>query len=375
MKKAVIIFLFLFLFISTQVFAKDFAKTTEYTVLSLDVQGFDVSDTLNVGWIENDPKMPQIKVKIKPDELKGKVHWTIAILYYQKIRRLVDNKPGIYPIYNSYVFDESTTLNADQQWDIGAMFGDYFCGGDGVITWQYIDENNMSTPIQEFKFCIRGKNPSASQVGGYVGDSPWFAKALAKHESGGQYHQFSLWPERVLGPSTPDIPDDKVIWNEKYLPNASYDKGFGIFQLTNPEPSMTQIWSWKANADYAMSQIRGHLASSKPYFYNLLQRADAKLGSGKAPVTTPINYWNVSLLFGWSFSKTQDDWIFSNNQKTLVDAIAMKRYNGIATNLKDENGKWQLHDFVEWDNANNRWVFYPINNRGTNYVQEVCKDY
>jgi len=351
------------LLISIPAFAtKEFSRSREYSVIKLDIQGVEkISENFYVGWIEVDPKMPQLKLELLPENMEGKINWTFTILYYQIIRRTVSGVSNIYSISNKTIFTKSITLDADQQWDVGKEFESNFYGGDAKITLEYIDKNNMAQPKQEFYISIRGKNPSLSQVINYVGNNPWFAKAMAKRESGGEYHQFSTWPTRVLGPSRPDIPTEEVILNELYLPNASFDKGFGIFQLTDPAPTINQIWSWKANVDEAMSRINGFLKVAKKrieYARSLANKDLEKKRIDAIPEIPSKTYGNVTL---------KDPWVYPTYDKTFTHAIAMRRYNGIAT---PDEGK---HDFVEW--VNRDWKFYYINNYNSNYVKEICNNY
>jgi type II secretory pathway pseudopilin PulG len=113
--------------------------------------------------------MPQLRARVLPENLEGTVKWNLTITYNRSTRNDRDT------------FQKQTP--ASEPWNITTDFGSNFYGGTATLTWTYTDSKNNSLPEQTFKFYIRGKNASVETIKSYIGDSPWFAKAIGAHES------------------------------------------------------------------------------------------------------------------------------------------------------------------------------------------------
>lgn len=81
-------------------------------------------------------------------------------------------------------------------------------------------------------------------------------------------------------------------------PVVAGDKGFGLCQLTNPEPTYSQIWSWKENLDSAMSRLKQKRVLAKkwldkegqPYTKDILDTETIALWNG---TRSPYHDWNA----------------------------------------------------------------------------------
>lgn len=344
MKKIIPIICCLFLLLANQVsHAREFTKETEYSVLILDLQGVEkINENFYVAWVEPEPSMPQLRARVLPENLEGTVKWNLTITYNRSTRNDRDT------------FQKQTPVS--ELWNITTDFGSNFYGGTATLTWTYTDSKNNSLPEQTFKFYIRGKNASVETIKSYIGDSPWFAKAIGAHESapaqnGRLYCQFN--EIGTLGPDNSNI---------KNHPNASSnnDGGYGIFQLTKFDvptrrPNTNELWSWKANVDSAKGWIN--------YIYNNIavphmdaQRAlaEEQMGKNRVPSIPNLTYNNVTFMDPWNYP----------NEKNFIDAVTLKRYNGASRG-----------HFVVWDNVNRRWRINETNNLGFNYVERICEVY
>jgi lipopolysaccharide export LptBFGC system permease protein LptF len=68
----------------------------------------------------------------------------------------------------------------------------------------------------------------------------------------------------------------------------------------------------------------------------------------------------------------KDGRVHKDYDKTFIDAITIKRYNGAS---KPSNDKGNSGHFVEW--YENKWVFHELNGYKDpfNYVKRVCDEY
>jgi hypothetical protein len=90
---------------------------------------------------------------------------------------------------------------------------------------------------------IIGSNPTVHDVTLYLAtkpDSAGFA-AILEHESRGRH------------------------FNTAGEPIKSYDNGYGMCQLTNPTPTMEQVWSWKRNIDAGLKLFATKVTAARNY--------------------------------------------------------------------------------------------------------------
>lgn len=89
---------------------------------------------------------------------------------------------------------------------------------------------------------ITGKNPTEQQVTSYLASNPandGFEKIIA-HES--KFKHF-----------------------KDGQPVKSFDNGYGMCQLTTPQPSFEQVWNWQRNIDGGLALFAQKCASAKKY--------------------------------------------------------------------------------------------------------------
>lgn len=87
---------------------------------------------------------------------------------------------------------------------------------------------------------IKGVNPTATEVNAYLAtkaNSAGFDKII-EHES--KYKHFNASGEPV----------------------KSFDKGYGMCQLTTPEPTFEQVWNWKLNIDGGLKLFENKRAAA-----------------------------------------------------------------------------------------------------------------
>lgn len=90
---------------------------------------------------------------------------------------------------------------------------------------------------------IKGMNPAASDVTNYLATKP---------NSDGF--------ERIIQQET-----KLQHFNASRVPIKSFDKGYGMCQLTNPTPSFEQVWNWQHNVDAALILFALKRASAATY--------------------------------------------------------------------------------------------------------------
>jgi hypothetical protein len=233
-------------------------------------------------------------------------------------------------------------LQADETWDIYKLFGNKFYGGNATVS------ANLDGLGISFVFYVRGHNPTEAAAEGAIGTNPWYAKAIARTESERQprnppnrsYLQFNEVGN--LGPGWDDI---------QYAPNRSSDTiGWGMYQLTNPAPSINQLWSWTANIIAAQARMAGHRTEAQNWITS--QEDQQKVDDPNKPLENyTFTYGTVQ--GGVTFQK--------GTNKTPVDACAILRYNGI------DQG-WPIW----WDRTAKQWKH---RDNSKNYLQKVCDEY
>ncbi len=175
----------------------------------------------DIVYIVTTPALPTLTAKLTGSPENVDVEWTLSQEYEH------GNAPD-GPDYGP------KTQSATEDWDINAALGSSFIGGKITVT---LKDDDVECP---FVFHIRGINPTASTVNTYIGTSPWYLIPMVKQESA----------TRQFDSGTASSTDF-----EAKCPLKSDDNGWGLFQLTNPEPTVDQLWNWKANLDEGKSRM------------------------------------------------------------------------------------------------------------------------
>jgi len=210
----------------------------------------------------------------------------------------------------------TSTGNAGAPFDITALLGGQIYGGTMVISY-----SGVASGV--FLFYVKGTNPSPSVITTYISSlsSSWYLIPIARQES--SLRQFTA-------DGTP-------------LLDSAY--GFGVFQLTNPKPTLTQIYDWKANIQQGVNLLGQYAVTAASWVTK--QENDCRAANNGVLIPIP-SYTDGKCTFTASGSQT------------FVDAVTIKRYNGAS------NG-----NYLSWNNG--KWQFNNLNSNGIDYVHAVCE--
>uniref|UniRef100_A0A914PMU7 Uncharacterized protein n=1 Tax=Panagrolaimus davidi TaxID=227884 RepID=A0A914PMU7_9BILA len=203
-------------------------------------------------------------------------------------------------------------------WDIIQEFGAKISGGSATLTWN--DSNSNSGTI---RFKILGTNPSRSAVQNYISSQspPWYSVYIAQWES--RYIQFDTSTK---------------------LPMHSFDFGYGLYQLTVPEPKCDDLWNWKFSVDTGITVIYQKVSIASDWM--IRQRGQAFNDTGHA-VPIPCH-------------KVQNCVFQEGTNEVIDDAVAIKAFNGAT------------HHYCAWNNAQKCWYFVEKADNQNDYVKDVC---
>ncbi len=194
-------------------------------------------------FITTSAEMPDVVGKIYPESVSISADWNCDIVFDRYSRSDSDS------------FSES-----GDEWSLQNATGGNCYGGKATLS------ATISGVVFTNSFHVRGWNPSEADVETEIGDDPFFAKAIARHESGTQdnrtYLQFN-----ETGTLGTDYQTDL-----KNTPNRSSDLvGWGIYQLSIPAPTVDEVWSWRSNVSAGLQRLSGKESDAQSYF-NAVQR-------------------------------------------------------------------------------------------------------
>lgn len=170
----------------------------------------DVEDSSCV-YITDEPALPDLEARVSAGQLSQSVDWSLVISYTRSGRNDWDTI--------------SATLGPSDTWQISFWMGNMIRGGQATISC-YSPELGCS---QYRTFAIRGYNPPKTVVDPYLeapAFAPWYNIYVAEHESGVSNSGNSKHFNEDLHIVRCQPSDTEA------TPNASYDGGFGLFQLT-----------------------------------------------------------------------------------------------------------------------------------------------
>lgn len=276
-------------------------------------------------YISSQPLMPEFSARLYPTGLVGNVDMQLKIEYL----RAPASQTTYYP---SNLLQH--TMAASNVWQIANDVGSDFRGGRAQLNGTYGDFAYTNI------FHIRGQNPADADVEAAIGDSLWYLKAIARHESGRQngrnYCQFN--EVGVLGTS----------WgNYRACPNFGAPNGWGIFMLDPPVNKET-LWNWRTNVNQGTSLVYNVCIPAATQWMNR-QVAQQQLEEPTMPLAE-----QTFIIGGVEFREGTD--------RTPVDACAIQRYNGAS--------RWVIY----WRNRTpTRPGAWCIQNSATNYVASVME--
>jgi len=202
-------------------------------------------------------------------------------------------------------------------------------------------------------FSIKALNPTANQVYTYIDNSNyetvfWFLKRIVTHENGAhprtlssklfQFNEFNAEAENLL--------DDWDAYSRCPLLSSNRDGGWGLAQLTLPVPRSKALWSWKTNIDDAYNLLVGKAISVRNRTTNWVTTAerwnlenpgdtvvwheDYEHG-GITWVHAVNNYFENNTTISNYFPNRD----FAENEKSFLDAMIIKTYNGLGGGAGD----------------------------------------
>ena len=297
-------------------------KTAFMSVLDMVVtDNGAVIDDNAFAYITAEPQMPDLKAAFYPDGLSGTGTINLSIDY---ARHLVSQ-------HSEY---DSDTISIGSEWGVRAAMGEAIRGGRAVFSGECLGHTFTQTNH------IRGTNPSAEDVETAIGDDPWYAKAILRHECGRQgnvrYCQFNEVGN--LGPNFSDL---------RHCPNWGTPNGWGIGQLDPPD-SCDTLWNWRTNlleVAVKMNRFRGEASD-----WILRQQTQQQAENPNLPLANET--FDIA---GYIFRE--------GTGRTPLDACAIARYNGLS--------HWPIY----WRNTTptqlGAWCVHP---EKTNYIWKVMNE-
>ena len=285
----------------------------------------------DIVYIDNYPEFPKITAEV-PLNCKA-VEWKVKSIF---------NRPN----RNKHRKPFEIKYNGNKYLLLSNLLKAKFIGGILIISAKTSKGESFI-----FSLNIRARNPSENAVIKYIGDHPKFAKAIAMHESGFQNGRY-LCQFNEIG----ELGDNYLV-NIKHTPNRGSDTlGWGIFQITNPSPSKTDLWNWKANIDTGKQILHRKEKTAEEYFKAV------KRTFPKEYEPPPVKY------------KVPN----TNTILTSLEAATIQLYNGgaVVKSLKNSFGTYSSYasswSFLPDEPSGKRWKFIPNRN---NYVQKVVLAY
>jgi len=284
-------------------------------------------------FITSNAEMPDVVGKVYPDGVQVSVDWNCSIIFDRPNRN-----------------DNDSFADSGEEWSMLTATAGNCYGGKATLL------ATISGAVFTNIFHIRGINPSEADATAEIGDDPFFAKAIARHESGTQdnrtYLQFN-----GTGESGTLTLGTNYLTDLKYTPNRSSDMvGWGIFQLTDPVPTTDKVWSWKSNVSAGLQAISTKQTAAESYF-NAVQRTYPS--EWESP---PVSYTPPSC----------------STSLTAVEAATIQLFNGgaVTADLLNQFGTTNTYascwKFLPNNSSGNRWQFVPNQN---DYVKQVIVEH
>lgn len=193
-------------------------KDTLVKVIVLDDKGHWVSpEKGSVHYINEDAIFPEITFEIETTS-QGPYEWSWIVQWDSKVSGLRDSSKSKRGALLKKFQEKGGFSSFEKKWKVN--FNGKILGGTLTVSVKFLNE--------EFKrsIFIKGKNPTEEKI-----------KSFSDSLDGTQgFHKILM--HEALG---------KNFINADGEPVVSFDKGYGITQITNPAPNFEQCWSWKEN--------------------------------------------------------------------------------------------------------------------------------
>jgi len=312
--------------------------------------------------------------------LSGSVSWRMTVAFDRKATsertpftdHTTATRSGTLPVNSIWkpYSDPNTTFTSDRLSVADGTNDVSFQGGNNVVAyWSLGSQSGQSDP---YNFCIDGPpgNPSSSVVLGYSKSlTNFWAWAKMIHEES-SFNQFCPAPSGTYL--------EVYVCQRQNIPNRwpmhTSDYGYGLAQLTNPNPLADAVWNWQYNLFAGVQILQQKYLDATLAWAGYVNAYNAynSLGgvfvltpedvycSWQPPVTPPVvPYWacyNLPAPAGAPapnciFSYLADG--VSNH--FFQDAITIARYNGSP-------------DFMAWDGKRDIWVL-----SSAKHVPKVCQ--
>jgi hypothetical protein len=255
----------------------------------------------------------------------------------------------------------------------------------GRVTMKVYFEHDPLVKLCEYKFSIKGYNPSLGVVFHACDlEYPdfWFLKKMVQQES-------SAGSTSTTDPAQHFWVSGGIdLWNNwgahKYCPhhNSSNDGGWGLCQITNPPPKPIMLWNWRANL-WAATQLlyqkikeirNGDLGDA----IDEVNTWNQKINNASDQVTPLSDYVYANETWTFSVSKFFISPLFTNyfganapsGKRSYLDAALIKYNNGLGA-----EGKHFI--YLTYD-ANNKPIWTVMKGCTRNgsmayYVKEICE--
>lgn len=316
-------------------------------------------------FIDENPNMPNLEAKILTGSVTGNVDWKLEISYTRSGR-------------NDITIYSANDKSCISSWVINNEMYNQIRGGQAVLTCYSHDLNATAS----FSFGIRAHNPDEFIVENYIENTPgslWYFKYVAKHESG-PYSAHNRWFNQFN--EAPLLQTDADCGNPldiKYTPNAedseSLIQGFGLYMLTKfydinniyRVPNEQELWDWQENANSGTNYLLRKQNDVTSIFED--DKYWAAQWYLQDTSSYPANFSPPDVIEGDNNNVT----LSYRSEYEHKHAMAMKRYNGLGT---------ELQDYCRWDYDINDWIIHRIatydyngNTKVNYYVNDVCSTY
>ena len=286
-------------------------------------------------YINNEGEMPELQARVTLDGNWNTIITKPTVAFKLKIEYGRADRKDV----NYYPPEGYETVKTGENWDISAEMGEDVRGGKATLSTRLSTTSNglsVDNPCL-YVFYIRGTNPAEAVCEQYINNNngPWYAKAIARVESGKQpavtgrtYLQFN--ESGTLGSGWDDYqycPNREGGWT----PQSTHSPGWGIFQLTNPRPDAQGLWSWKANIISAISLLQGKNTDAQAW----LARQESQQSDEEMDLPVEQQHPYASQVFVFAEYSFQE-----GTAMTPLDVCTIQAYNGV------KNG-WVIY----WDNT------------------------
>ena len=238
-------------------------------------------------YVTGEPAMAQLKAKFRDMPATVSVEWRLEIRSERTERGTVDDR--------NFPADGYVTLAGNAEWDITAVMGGEFVGGNCTLSYRLDGENSGNVT-----FRLRGKNPldadARARIDTSVGASfTAYAWGMAKHESRFGPRAFNQFNAGVTNGT----------------PFYGTPNGWGMCQIDRPvgNPGVTtaEVWNWHTN----VTAMNEKLVEKQTVYNRFIGYFRASYGTNTnwsepptahtiGATTLPAEAWGVMVLYNGS---------------------------------------------------------------------------